>query len=401
MRRVAVIGSSGFNVGVAVAADLALAGYAVAFWPGDAGGAIHAEADRRGGIVVEGPPEQLVSGKIGLARPRLTGNAGAAVDGADLIVLDAAPAAVEDVFAAILPALAAGQVVHINTHGYWPALRLADPLRAADARGVTLTEGPTPTHAADYAEGTLTAHALRGNVPVAAFPARDGQAALALVCEVFPNLVPATSVLETNFHSMNMLMHPALALLSITALEKAADRGEMVDIYRLAHGDHSARLTEALDAQRVPVCEAFGVPFTSLATLVRGLYGGGGGTVREAIDDAFYYFRLPPLAPDVWATWLRADVPLAHVPYVALADLCGAGARLNRAMVDVFGALLGEDYWRTGLTLERLGLAGMTPCDVVAYAHDGPFGAPRRRTPAGDNAAPFAPARTALQGRRS
>lgn len=92
---------------------------------------------------------------------------------------------------------------------------------------------------------------------------------------------------------------------------------------------------------------------------------------REAIAAAPFYQALPPLPADRWADWMRADVPFAHVPFVHLAEALGSPAPLHRGLVDLVGAVLGEDFWRDGLTLGDLGLADMTNDEMVAFVRDG------------------------------
>lgn len=50
---------------------------------------------------------------------------------------------------------------------------------------------------------------------------------------------------------------------------------------------------------------------------------------------------------------------------------CGGAAPTMEAVSAVAGALNGVDYRRHGLTLERMGLAGVDPDGIVAYARRG------------------------------
>lgn len=106
---VAVIGNSGLNIGFAVAADLSLAGHEVrlAHWPDRTGALDPVRA--RDGFEVQGDPAQLVSGKLGHARPvMIRTEIGAALRGADVVFLDVEPAELEARFAALLPEVLLG-----------------------------------------------------------------------------------------------------------------------------------------------------------------------------------------------------------------------------------------------------------------------------------------------------
>jgi hypothetical protein len=65
------------------------------------------------------------------------------------------------------------------------------------------------------------------------------------------------------------------------------------------------------------------------------------------------------------------DVPLAHVPFVQLAESVGLSVPLHRGFVDIVDALLGNASWQDGLNLKRLGLAGMSPERIRKYVETG------------------------------
>jgi hypothetical protein len=44
---------------------------------------------------------------------------------------------------------------------------------------------------------------------------------------------------------------------------------------------------------------------------------------------------------------------------------------IYRGFVSIFGALMETDFWKTGLTLERLGLAGRSVEEIIRYVEEG------------------------------
>ena len=73
----------------------------------------------------------------------------------------------------------------------------------------------------------------------------------------------------------------------------------------------------------------------------------------------------------IWQTWMEGDLPLAHVPFVELAEKAGVSVPLHRGFVDIVDALLDSNSWQDGLNLERLGLAGMSTDRIRAYVETG------------------------------
>jgi opine dehydrogenase len=368
---VAVIGNSSVNAGFGVAADLAMAGHRVrlAAWPGEE--STLEPLRRRGGIEIAGDIQQSTMRRGGLAKLRLCDRIAEAVTGAAIVVIDVPAAAFESRFAALVEHLEPEQIVHVNMHGYWPALRLAPLLRAAGKSAVTITEGPAPTVAATYSDGVLGLQWMRRKLPVAAFPANRFDAAFAKLQVLFPHIVPAASVIETGFAGLNMMVHFPLVLLNVGWCERAQSAGEDAPLYGPGVTDSVGRLAEAQDVERKAASAAYGVTWRGLGTSLKDYYAADGADVTAILRGTPYYQALAPYPAAVWRNWLAADVPHAHVPFVEIAERAGIAVPLHRAAVEMAGALLGRNFWRDGVTLERLGLGAAGVEEIKRYVVDG------------------------------
>jgi opine dehydrogenase len=370
--KIAIIGNTGMNIGAAVAGDMALVGHDVRFllWP-DQRECLEA-CLATGGIHVGEPASETISGKTGLgAICVITDDPAEAIAGADLVIVDEVQLNLEARAVDFIPHLENGQVLHVNMHGYWPSFRLATMLREADKAGVTVTEGVTPTHAAARTGAHITPGFIRRTLPLASFPANRSEMAMARLSAITKLVEPCRNVIETNLESMNMLIHPAMALLNIGYYDRAEAKGERASFYGTGNTAHTGKLVEALDAERPAVCEAYGVRFRSVLDHIRILYDAKGGDVQEAVAQSTFYRGVGDLPADIWQTWMGTDLPLAHVPFVLLAENAGCNATLHRGFIDIVAALLDAKPWEDGLTLERLGLAGMDAAAMTAYAETG------------------------------
>ncbi|NKB57972.1 MAG: hypothetical protein GKS00_16735 [Alphaproteobacteria bacterium] len=369
---IAVIGNTGMNIGATMAGDLALGGHDVRFapWPDQAE---CLEAVRAaGGITLMPPSAPSPSARSGLGTPRiLTDDPAEAIAGADLVVMDVEPAELEERAAGLIPHLENGQVLFVSTYGYWPALRLAPALRAADKAGVTVAEGTAPPIAAVRTGAEVTPRVIRSEIPVAAFPANRAPDAMRFLPLIMASADLRRSVIETNFENINLMVHPAMALLNVGYFDRAEAKGEPISFYGTGNTVHAGRLAEAFDAERPAVCDAFSVRYRPLLEHIQRLYGGPGGTVYDAVKDSPFYRNIGSLPADIWRSWMALDAPLAQVPFVQLAESAGLRVPLNRGYVHMVDALLGSDSWQDGLTLERLGLAGLSPEGIRAYVETG------------------------------
>ena len=369
--RIAVIGNTPVNGGVAVAADLALAGHDITFapWPGEE--AILAPIAARGGIELAGEVGLAIAGRGGLAQVDLTTSLADAVNYVELVVLDVPAPDFEKRFEELLPHLAQGQLVHINMHGYWPALRLAPLLIDAGRQDITISETMAPSHAAAYADGLVDLQWVRGKIPTAVFPASRTDRAMETLQGAFPMLRRATNVLETGFAGLNMMIHFPLVLVNIGWCDRLEEEGSPVPLYLDGMTRHASNLVEAQDSERRLMCDAFGVAFKSLPHYLGDLYGASGDNAFDAVSTSKYYRELPPYPASAWQRWMTWDIPHAHLPAVSLAELAGIDVPLHRAAVSLCSAFLKTDFATGGITLKQMRLDRLSVAQVNEYANTG------------------------------
>lgn len=363
--RVGVLGWSPLNIGPALAADLAHAGHEVRFaaWP-DAAPRI--EALRRTGLSLAGGTAHTVSSAAGPAPVAEIGDDLVGVARwAEILLLDIHPPELEVRFPALLPGLKPGAVVQVNSHGYWPALRLRPILKEAGLRDVLVVEGPTPLMAAGLTpEGLVEPHVLRRRIPVATFPGRRTAEALTVLRRLYPDLEGGESVLHLALENMNLMVHPGLALANLAAFDRAEAAGRGFGFYTEGNTPVAGAISDALDEERRAICGLYRVPARPVTERLAHLYGAHGANFHEAVRNCAWLTGLGDLPAQIWRRWLSVDIPYAIVPAVRLAEATDNIAPRHRALAEILGPLLGIDPWREGLTLERLGLVGMTP-DVM------------------------------------
>jgi opine dehydrogenase len=358
MSKVAVIGNSARAIGAVCAADLTLSGHEVRF-------AVFAEQKdqlpavrRAGGFSVEGDAKHLIAKKTGFARlAKVCDTTAEALEDAEVVLIEVDMRQLEARFREMIPELARGAVVHVQSHGYWPAARLTPLLRKAGREDVLVTEAPAPTHAARVDGTVVTPKGLRNGIRIATVPASRSGEALAALKPLFPDFAAASSVLQTGLENLNLIVHPAMVLPNIGAMERAKVDGRKFGFYQEGVVPAAGVLGDALDAERKRVCEAYGVEHTPMAKAIDQYYGFKSNTFYEAMQNPVYK-SFPAFQPDIWRTWSSDDLRYAVVPCVQLADQAGIPVPLHRAFAEILGVLLGVDAWKCGPSLSDMDLAG-------------------------------------------
>jgi opine dehydrogenase len=313
---------------------------------------------KAGGFTVEGDPKHLVAKKTGFAKlDRICDTTADALQDAEAVLIEVDMHQLEDRFRAMIPEFKRGAVVHIQSHGYWPAARLTPLLRKAGREDVLVTEAPAPTHAARIEGTVVTPKGLRQGIRIATVPAARSAEALAALKPLFPDFAAASSVLQTGLENLNLIVHPAMVLPNVGAMERAKLEGRQFGFYQEGVVPAAGVLGDALDAERKLVCEAYGVEHTPMARAIEQYYGYKSSTFYEAMQNPVYK-SFPAFQPDVWRTWTGDDLPYAIVPCVRLAEQAGIAVPLHRAFAQIMGVLLGVDPWRCGPSLADMDLEG-------------------------------------------
>jgi len=367
--KIAVFGNQHLNLGHAIGADLTLAGHAVTMF--DLPEYAHTIEPLRemGGIHVTGDPKALVSGKTGFARlHKVTADPEEALREVEILFIDVPADEFESRLGPIIPYIPDNTVLHFNYYGYWPSLRIGPLLKEAGKRNVKITECPSCLYYARGKEGRLDFQVLKERISLSVFPASKSLEAFKVIRAVYPNFELARNVLETNFENLNLLWHPAIALLNVAHFDREENRGEKTAyFYQSGITEHTGILSDAQDREREALCKGYGVPYHSLRDLTLQYVKGTGKTMAEAQRNSNFIKDSPAFSVDQWTRWIHWDMPLGVVPMVLLGDLAGVPMSLHRGLVDIFGALLQTDFWKTGLTLDRLGLAGLTVGEVLRH----------------------------------
>jgi opine dehydrogenase len=361
---VAIIGAG--SGGVYLAAELGAAGHALRLHDIDDArlGAIRA----RGGLDVE------IEGTHRFAPiERITTALDAAVDGADIIVCCTGGNAQEGLARSLAPLLRDGQLILLIQGNTGGSLVVARALAAAGGKAaVDLAEMDNYPLSCWRPEPTRIRPIVRKRwLQIAAFPGRRGAAAFARLAPLFPTAVAAPDVIHTGFTNANAMLHVANCVANAANIE----RGQAYRFYAEGVTAAVARLYAAISAERVAVAAALGASVPDLATWFERAYG-----VREAtlVDtcrkltydpDGPYQATGTPKSLD--HNFVMEDVPTGLVPMRALGAAVGVGTPAIDALVAVASDMTGRNFASEGRTLERLGLAGLSPAQIRRVVAEG------------------------------
>ena len=364
IENLAVLGAG--HGGFAAAADLTARGFKVA---------LHARNPERlaairdhGGIEARGVANGMFMPAL------LTTDVAEAVRGADLVMLVVPSVAHRHYAERLAPLLNPDIPVFLNPGHTGGGLHFVHEIRRAGYRApvrtcetVTLTyisrkEGPA----------TVGIYSYTRQLGFAAFPGRNAGTLFALVHQLYPETVLRSSVLETALTNINAVFHPPGMLMNAGWIESTG--GDFL-FYAQGMTEGVGRVVSAIDAERMAVAKALGVPST---TFLEAFYRAG-LTTKEAMGSGSVARACRESEPNrtirspqsLDHRYVHEDVGFGLVPFSALGRLAGVPTPSIDAHIYLLSQATGIDYATIGLGLDKLGLAGKRPEALQQFLMDG------------------------------
>jgi len=364
IQSVAVLGAG--HGGLAAAADLTRRGFEVRLHARRA--ETLAPLREQGGVRARGVWEGLAP------VARLTTDLAEAVTGADLVMLVVPSVAHGPYAAALAPLLGPEQPVFVNPGHTGGGLHFVRELRRTGyTRPVRTCETVTLTYICRKTDpATVDIFSYTRKLKFAAFPGRHLAELYELVAPLYPEIAPVSSVLETGLTNINAVFHVPGMVMNAGWIEDTAG-----DFLFYAEGITPAvgRVVAAVDAERMAVAQALGVP---TASFLENFYQAG-LTTREAMASGDISRACKESAPNAAIKspptldhrYMHEDVGYGLVPFAAFGDLAGVDTPTIDALVHVASKMMDIDYAATGLTLDGMGLAGVAADGLARFVEDG------------------------------
>jgi opine dehydrogenase len=360
--KIAVLG--GGNGSFAAAGDFAIQGHEVRLWRRDAE-MVRKHRAAGGRIAVKD-----ARGRHDVALALVTTDIAAAIAEVELILCPAPAFAQAEIAALLAPHLADGQVVFLPpaTFGSYIFAKAAhdadNHARVAFAETGTL---PWLTRKHGPFEVAITIRAKR--LPTGVFPLTEAGRALDIIADAFPGAIePCGDALSAALMNAGPIIHPPLIVMNAGPIEHF----ERWDIHKEGTQAAIRRVTDALDAERIATREAlgYGAPHFPLAHHYAGegeewMYGRGS---HDRLTDSGDWRERIVLTEH---RYMREDLRIGLSFLTSVAQLAGVPAPLAYGFLAIGGAICGEDFRRSGRTLEVLGLGGIDRAALQTLLREG------------------------------
>ena len=360
VKEIAVIG--GGNGALTTAGDLALAGFRIRLWsafPEELGKIYETKTVKLRGLGRQG--------EAGIAL--VTKDLGEAVEGAEVIISTSPAFAQQNIARLLAPHIEENQTLFLSPGSMGSYLFAKTFREMGRPKDVGIAEpGTLPylTRKVAQDEVLVSGHAVR--LPVGVFPGRKTEQTLTLLEQLYPAIHPVENALSVALLNVGPVIHSVLVLLNTGPIESL----DAWDIHNEGTSPSVKRLILALDQERIAMRRALGFtthhyPFSDhydQNSKEAWMYG------RKAHSDLVQSKSWREKL-DFSHRYIREDVKCNLALHCSVADLCGLKTPIAHALLTLIGAVLGEDFMKTGRTLASLGLSGYSTGELMNLLNDG------------------------------
>lgn len=358
--RVAVLG--GGHGSYAAAAEMSELGYEVWFWR--RGAEAFAPVLESGTIRVR---DYNGERDVAIAHPTLSLEE--AIANAEAVVIPLPADTHDDLAVACAPYWKDGQVAFLPP-GTLGSIVFARAARAAgNMADVSFAEtGTLPYLVRKHGPAEIVVSVYATRLPTGVFPAKNADHAFGLLEQLYPAIERIEDALSGGLMNAGPVIHPPLIMMNAGPLEHFP----AWDIHNEGTQPSIRAVTTALDQERIAVREAldYAAPHFPLADHYstdgeEWMYGNGAhekltdsGDWREKIDLKAHRYMLE-------------DTALGLSMIVSIGRWAGQPTPIASGILAMASAIVGQDLYANGRTLENLGLADFDRTEMRDFLHHG------------------------------
>ena len=310
-----------------------------------------------GGIRVGGEVEGF--GKIECA----VSNIEEAITGADVLMVVTPSTAHKSLAESCAPYLKDGQIIVLNPGRTGGALEFKKTLKDNKSEAsVIISETQTFIYASRAVSGSeANIYRIKNAVALATLPAHWISETLDVIKQAFPQFVAGDNVLKTSLDNIGAVFHPALTIMNAGWIENTHGRFEY---YLDGVTPSVAKILEAIDKERTAVAEKLGIRVLSAREWLYLTYDSPGKNLYEAIQESSGYKGINAPA-NINHRYIFEDVPMSLVPLYSIGRMLGINMPTTKSIIDFACIMHDKDYFKTGRTVESLGIAGLSVKEII------------------------------------
>lgn len=198
-------------------------------------------------------------------------------------------------------------------------------------------------------ESKINIQKIKDNVYFSAYPKNNTKKILKVLKNIYPQYIMAENAWQTSFENPSSILHTITTLMSTSRIDTFGP-------YKTSYYDITpsvARLMEETDKERIAVARNFYSKPRSFKKIMCDLYNLDCSSLYETITGIEEYKNQN--SPDnMKHRYIEEDIPYSLVPIAFLAKDLGIKTSNIDSIINLAGALNGENYWKEGRKIKVL-----------------------------------------------
>lgn len=299
------------------------------------------------------------------------------VEGRDVILLVVPAFAQVNFFTKMLGHLKKGQIVVIIP-GDFGSLRLLRMLKEAGQEirskqeNIIIAETsslPFACRLVNHSKVEILGVKDSNSIPLSTIPAHETSTVIGLLKGSFFNFAAEDNVLKVSLNNINFPMHPIISLFSMARIEYCKGK---FNFYGEGVTPSVTKIMEEIDLERINVGSALGFKLPNLFYLISSMYKSSlkGDNLCDMLSQSVVHTKTG--GPDsLKHRYITEDVAYGLVPITSLGIQLGVECKGINAIIHLFSIATGIDFIKEGMTVEKLGLSGLSPEEIINYSRTG------------------------------
>ncbi|TFG15098.1 MAG: NAD/NADP octopine/nopaline dehydrogenase [Promethearchaeota archaeon] len=289
-----------------------------------------------------------------------------AIGEADVIFIVVPSFAHQPIFQKMIPHLKSGQHIVVVPGNYGGFLLKKMMVDLNIKAGISISETASLPYACRTTKyNTVMIHKKKFRLKIATSPRKMNNTVINIINDVFSGFVDYFSgknLLEIDLENFNQILHPLPVLLNYGAIEQ---HPETFRHYLDGVTPLISKIMLKMDDERMAIGRAFGLQLISTMDQLKLYYGDNDAeTIFDYVNSAESPYK-DIVGQSVTGRYITEDVPGLNVPAIELAKLVGVKVPVTKLCVKLSSTLHEIDYATEGTTLEKLGISGKIPEEII------------------------------------
>lgn len=206
---------------------------------------------------------------------------------------------------------------------------------------------------------------IKTSIYAGVFPNNKQVEVLSLLNQVFPIEIKALeNVIEAGFENINFGGHPLITTLNIGLLENF--KGQF-NYYCDCVSPATDRASGKMEAERISVGRHLGLNLKSELDMMNELYDTQAESVYEFNRTSVTHGKIHSAPDSAASRYITEDVPNILVPIYEFSKLISLEVPIIESCIRIASAYNDTDYFKTGRTLEKMGISNMSVQEIIEY----------------------------------